>query len=59
MKAVVETFEEKGLTEADALVNARLARILTTDDFNHDKQDPILWTPTSGYKVDDGARVPD
>ena len=57
-KAVVETFEEKGLTEADALVNARLARILTTEDFNHDTQQPILWTPAPEYGVDDGARVP-
>ena len=57
-KAVVETFEEKGLTEADALVNARLARILTTDDFNHDTREPILWTPAPEYRVDDGARVP-
>ena len=57
-KAVEETFVEKGLTEADALVNARLARILTTEDFDHDKQEPILWTPSSEYRVDDGARVP-
>ena len=57
-KAVEETFVEKGLTEADALVNARLARILTTDDFNHDTKQPILWTPTPEYRVDDGARVP-
>ena len=58
-KAVAETFVEKGLTEADALVNARLARILTTEDFDHDKQEPILWTPAPEYGVDDGARVPD
>ena len=55
-KAVVETFEEKGLTEKDALINAQLARILTTDDYDHEKKEPILWTPTSNYKINDGAR---
>ena len=57
-KAVAETFVEKGLTEADALVNARLARIHTTEDFDHDNQEPILWTPAAEYRVNDGARVP-
>ena len=56
-KAVVETFEEKGLTEEDALINAQLARILTTDDYDHEKKEPILWTPTSNYKINDGARL--
>ncbi len=56
-KAVVETFEEKGMTEEDALTNARLARILTFDDYDSEKQEPILWTATSNYKVDDGARL--
>ena len=55
-KAVVETFEEKGLTEEDALINAQLARILTTDDYDHEKKEPILWTPTSNYKINNGAR---
>ena len=54
-KAVVETFEDKGMTEEDALVNARLARILTKDDYDHDKKEPILWTPSPDYQVDDGA----
>ena len=56
-KAVVETFEEKGMTEEDALINARLARILTTTDYDHEKKEPILWTPTSNYKIDDRARL--
>ena len=56
-KAVVETFEEKGMTEEDALTNARLARILTTTDYDHEKKEPILWTPTSNYKIDDRARL--
>jgi len=48
---VVKTFEEKGLTEEEALVNARLARILTVNDYDFKKQKPIPWTPTSNYKV--------
>ena len=56
-KAVVETFEENGMTEKDALINAQLARILTNDDYDHEKKEPILWTPTSNYKIDDGARL--
>ena len=56
-KAVVETFEEKGMTEEDALLNARLARILTSNDYDHEKKQPILWTPTSDYRIDTGARL--
>ena len=56
-KTVVETFEEKDMTETDALVNAQLARILTTDDYDHDKKEPILWTPEANYRIDDGARL--
>jgi len=42
---VVKAFEDKGLTEDDALLNARLARILTIDDYDTTRQEPILWTP--------------
>ena len=56
-KAVVETFEEKGMTEEYAITNARLARILTTDDYDHEKKEPILWTATANYKIDDAARL--
>ena len=56
-KAVVETFKEKGMTEEDALMNARLARILTSNDYDSEKKEPILWTATSNYKIDDGARL--
>ena len=55
-KAVVETFVEKDMTEKDALVNAQLARILTTDDYDHEKKQPILWTPPADYEIDNGAR---
>tara|TARA_X000000950_G_C13724676_1_gene581709 strand:- start:162 stop:953 length:792 start_codon:yes stop_codon:yes gene_type:complete len=52
-KAVVETFIEKDMTEADALCNARLARILTTDDYDYKKREPILWTPAPDYEIND------
>ena len=54
-KTVVETFIERGLTEEDALVNARLARILTADDYDFDKKEPILWSPAADYKVNGGT----
>lgn len=44
-RAIVRTFESKGLTEADALVQARLARILRWTDWDSEKKEPILWTP--------------
>ena len=50
-KAVVETFEEKDMTEEYALCNARLARILTDKDYNFDTKEPILWTPPNNYAI--------
>lgn len=58
-QTVVETFEEKGMTEEDALTNARLARILRYSDFDSENNEPILWTPSSGYRTDDGAELQD
>ena len=40
------------MTEEDALVNARLARILTTDDYDYERKEPILWTPEADYCID-------
>ena len=58
-KTVVKAFKDKDLTEHDALVNARLARILTVDDYDFTKNEPILWTPSADYKIDDGTRPED
>ena len=55
-QAVVETFKDKGMTEEDALTNARLARILTVDDYDSEKKEPILWTAKADYKIDAGTR---
>ena len=54
-KAVVEAFAERDLSEEEALVNARLARILTVDDYDFTKKRPKLWSPASSYKVNYGA----
>ena len=44
---IVKAYEKAELTEADALMNARLARILTVDDYDFTTASPILWTPSS------------
>ncbi len=54
-QTVIETFEEKDLTVEDALVNARLAKILTATDYDFKKKRPKLWSPSSDYKVNGGA----
>jgi len=56
-KTVCKAFQEKDYTEVTALANARLARILTADDYDFNKKEPKLWTPASDYKIDSGARV--
>lgn len=42
---VKEAFEERGLTEDDAIQQARVARILRAEDYDFKKKEPILWTP--------------
>jgi DNA polymerase I len=44
-QVVVSHFEAAGLTEADALVQARVARICRATDYNPQTKEPILWTP--------------
>ena len=46
--AVVQAYEKKGLGEEDALLQARLARILQEDTWDQENKEPILWTPSSG-----------
>ncbi len=52
---VVKAFDDKGFTQVTALANARLARILTVDDYDFEKQKPRLWTPSSDYKINGRA----
>ena len=58
-RTVVKAFKDKGLTEEDALTNARLARILTVDDYDFEKQEARLWSPSSDYRINYGARSKD
>ena len=58
-ETVVKAFEDKDLTEKDALLNAQLAKILTVKEYDFRKKRPILWSPTADYKIDDGARSED
>ena len=59
-KTVLEAFEAKGLTEDDALLNARLAKILTCDDYDFKQNKFIPWNPSpSDYGADDGAATKD
>lgn len=46
--AVVDTYKSKGFTENDALVQARVARILRACDWNFKKGEIKLWSPTDG-----------
>ena len=50
-KTLVDAFKEKGLSEDVALMNARLAKILTTDDYDHEKGEPVLWNPQADYCI--------
>lgn len=45
--SIVKAYEAKGLKEADALLNARLARILRYEDYNRKTKEPILWKPST------------
>ena len=50
-KTVIKAFTDKVLTEYDAILNARLAKILTIDDYDTTKQEVRLWTPSPDYEV--------
>lgn len=43
---VVEAYTKAGLTEADALTQARVARILRATDYDFTRKAPKLWTPS-------------
>lgn len=58
-QTVVNTFKSRELTEEDALRNARLAKILQYENFDHESNEPILWSPTTSDRTDGGAAVQD
>ena len=43
--AVCKAYEDRGLSDDDALMNARLAKILQHEDYDYDKEQVILWSP--------------
>jgi DNA polymerase-1 len=45
-KAITKTYEKNSLTEDDALVQARVARILRNTDWDELTQEVKLWVPT-------------
>ena len=51
-KTVVDACKGKYLSEDVAHTNARLARILTTEDYDHEKIEPIPWSPSPDYRID-------
>ena len=56
---VVKAFVDKGLTEDDALMNARLAKILTLEDYDTKQRQPKLWTPEPSFEVNCGTGLQD
>ena len=54
-KTVVEAFADKDLSEEVALENARLAKILQCTDYDFINRKPILWTPSTDYRIDNRA----
>ena len=55
---VVGAFKKAGLTEEDALRNARLAKILTCKDYDFTTGEPILWIPTNADQGTDAGAGP-
>ena len=54
-QTIKNAFAAKDLDEDVALMNARLAKILTKDDYDFNRTEPILWTPTSSCGTNNGA----
>lgn len=46
-EAVVKAYTKAGLTEEDAILQARMARILRWKDWDHENQKVNLWTPSN------------
>jgi DNA polymerase-1 len=44
-ECIVSLFAKEGVSEADAIVQFQVARILRVTDYDFNKKEPILWTP--------------
>ena len=49
-EAVAQTYESKGLSEAEAVTQARVARILRASDYDFKNKKVILWRPRDDYE---------
>ncbi len=56
-EAICQAYRERGLSDDDALLNARLAKILQAEDYDFSTKSPILWSPTSGHGADNGTTI--
>ena len=57
-ETVVDAFKSKGMTHDDALLNARLAKILCATDYDFINKRFIAWCPTAAdFRPYDGAAV--
>lgn len=56
-EAVVKTYEAAGQSEDDALVQARCAKILTTSEWDEEKQEVKLWSPDNSKKKEDDSKT--
>jgi DNA polymerase-1 len=50
-RKVVETYRSKKLTEKDALLQARVARILRREDYDRTTKEVLLWHPTAPERL--------
>lgn len=48
---IVRCYEEQGLTEGEALIQARVSRILRVTDWDPINKAPLLWTPPDPVKT--------
>jgi len=48
---VVAAYKQRGLTEADALIQARVARILRRSDYDKETKEIVLWHPTTPLRI--------
>jgi len=55
-QTIKDAFAAKDLDEDVALMNARLAKILTNNDYDDKRRVPILWTPETNNRDDSGTR---
>ena len=44
-EAVCKAYRDRGLSDDDALLKARLGKILRNENYDHDRNQPILWNP--------------